>query len=335
MKRRALIFAFLAFSSCRALANDSTAELGTGGLTLTRSDSIAMTSEDLFVSQDEIRVHYVFRNTSAADKTVTIAFPMPDLTGIYEEAPAMPNRDSANFLDFATKIDGKPANTRVQQEVFFKGQNITAELTKYNVPFEPYAQATMAATAKLPRDVREDWIRREWLMKDEYDNGQGPQTDYVPLWTLKSTWLFDATFPAGKDVVIDHKYSPSVGGTVQVTFIGDGDFEKQNYANYQARYCMDQGFLTAVKKFRSKTEPQNIEAAETRLAYVLTTGSNWAGPIGTFHLTVDKGDADSLVSFCANGVKKTGPTTFEVTYKDYTPRQDLDVLIISPWQQDQ
>jgi hypothetical protein len=42
---------------------------------------------------------------------------------------------------------------------------------------------------------------------------------------------------------------------------------------------------------------------------------------------VDKGDA-TLVSFCGNGVKKIGPTTFEMTAKDYTPRRDINVLFI-------
>jgi len=61
---------------------------------------------------------------------------------------------------------------------------------------------------------------------------------------------------------------------------------------------------------------------------VLTTGANWAGPIGDFRLTVDKGEPDSLVSFCADGVKKIGPTTFEVRHANFTPIRDLNVLIL-------
>jgi hypothetical protein len=61
---------------------------------------------------------------------------------------------------------------------------------------------------------------------------------------------------------------------------------------------------------------------------VLTTGANWAGPIGDFRLMVDKGESDSLVSFCADGVKKTGPTTFEVRHANFTPTRDLEILIL-------
>ena len=35
----------------------------------------------------------------------------------------------------------------------------------------------------------------------------------------------------------------------------------------------------------------------------------------------------NLVSFCGDGVK-SGPTTFEVRYRDYTPKRDLAVLIL-------
>ena len=72
---------------------------------------------------------------------------------------------------------------------------------------------------------------------------------------------------------------------------------------------------------------------EQRLDYVLTTGGNWAlGTIGDFKLTIDKGEPDNLVSFCGDNVKKTGPTTFEMTAKDYYPDQDLKILILHPFE---
>ena len=64
------------------------------------------------------------------------------------------------------------------------------------------------------------------------------------------------------------------------------------------------------------------------LHYVLTTGSNWLGTIGVFHLTVDKGKPGNLVSLCIDGIKKTGATTFESVKKDFTPERDLKILIL-------
>ena len=51
---------------------------------------------------------------------------------------------------------------------------------------------------------------------------------------------------------------------------------------------------------------------ENWMSYVLSTGANWSGPIGHFSLTVDKGVPENFVSFCGQGVKKVGPTTFRM-----------------------
>jgi hypothetical protein len=62
--------------------------------------------------------------------------------------------------------------------------------------------------------------------------------------------------------------------------------------------------------------------------YILKTGRNWKGPIGKFKLTVDKGSPANLVSFCADGVKKTSPTTFTVEKTNWEPDRDLSVLVL-------
>ncbi len=95
---------------------------------------------------------------------------------------------------------------------------------------------------------------------------------------------------------------------------------------YVERYRMGSDFIaTALKKVRAN----GGGFIESRIAFVLTTGANWAGPIKDFSLTVDKGAPDALVSFCGQGVNKTGPTTFETQKTDFTPQRDLNVLILS------
>ena len=46
-----------------------------------------------------------------------------------------------------------------------------------------------------------------------------------------------------------------------------------------------------------------------------------------FHLVIDKGLADNLVSFCGLGVK-ISPTEFEMHFVDYMPDRNIDVLIL-------
>ena len=52
---RLLLIAALLASAAPVLANDTTAELGTGGLAFITTDEIKMESEDLFVSPDQVK----------------------------------------------------------------------------------------------------------------------------------------------------------------------------------------------------------------------------------------------------------------------------------------
>jgi hypothetical protein len=69
---------------------------------------------------------------------------------------------------------------------------------------------------------------------------------------------------------------------------------------------------------------------ENRIEYILTTAANWAGNIAKFHLTIDKGSPDNLVSFCGEGVSKTGPTRFEMSKENFYPDRDLAIMILTP-----
>ncbi len=61
------------------LANDSTAELGAGGINLVRNEAVDLLSEDLFVSTDQVKVTYHFRNHTEGPVTYLVAFPLPPL----------------------------------------------------------------------------------------------------------------------------------------------------------------------------------------------------------------------------------------------------------------
>lgn len=326
---RCILTVALAVSAAPALANDSVAELGTGGLILSRSDAVAMQSEDLFISPEKVTVDYVFHNNTDKDVSAIVAFPMPDIAGDPEEMPAIPENQSDNFLGFEVTIDGVAAKPQLEQKVFALGIDISADLKAQNVPFNPFGDAAKAALAKLPKAVADDWVNRGIIIENpEADSDPSLNAPYAPFWQLRSTYWWRSTFPANKDVHVSHHYKPSVGGTSSVSFFYDGKFQGQ-YAAYKPRYCMDDTFENAIRNAaKADGYPKFYES---RIAYILTTGGNWAaGTIGNFKLTVDKGNPQALVSFCGDNVKKVGPTSFEMTAKDFYPEHDIDILILNP-----
>jgi len=137
---------------------------------------------------------------------------------------------------------------------------------------------------------------------------------------------------SGDNAELDFAVSSGRFGSVQ-TSIGNREAMQEDwFAGYRAKYCMDEDFLAAVTAAH-KERPGEFSApfSEERISYILTTGGNWAaGTIGKFKLTVDKGNPKALVSFCGDNVKKTGPTTFEMTANDFYPEHDIDILILDP-----
>lgn len=308
-------------------ANDTLAEVKTGGLIFAQSDDVSMAEEDLFISASEVRVDYVFENTSDKDVESLVAFPMPDITGRLDGDTAISDYDSDNFLHFSTVQDGRPIKANLQQRVVSLGIDVTDEFAKLGIPAMPLSPKTADALAKLSETVRKDWIARGLVYP--MADGAG-KVDLVPLWTLRSTYWWRTVFPAKKRVSVQHRYKPAVGGTVAISFLEGGEAKGERFEQYARKYCLDGDFVRTAQQRAREAEAGGANYTESWISYVLSTGSNWAGPIRRFQLTVDKGKPGNLISFCGSNVQKIGPTTFRMTAEDFDPEKDFDILILNP-----
>ena len=324
---RAGVLAAACFASAVS-ANDSTAVTAAGGIVLTRTDDIDMVLEDLFVSVAQIRVHYIFRNRSAADIRTTVAFPMPDrdLSQLIEGDVGYPS-------EFHTRVDGRPVTATLERHVVRNGHDYTAMLEGLQVPLAPDANGTeviIAALNRLPAARRAELARLGLVQNEEYDEGRGPQVEARPLWTVRDTWHWEQVFPAGRDLVVDHDYVPGAGSSAG-TPLAYPDQRGTDYGRADIRrYCVDSQFIAALDRMRRAAGGDDAELPDYRVSYILTTGANWRSPIGRFRLVVDKGDLRNVVSFCADSVHRISPTQFEVRRENWRPDRDLDVLIVTP-----
>jgi hypothetical protein len=325
---RYLALALVISTPC--LANDSVAEIGTGGLVLGRSDAISIDREELFVSLDRIDVAYRFRNHRDEPVETIVAFLMPDIRFNPWGDTALPEGAADNFLGFSVMADGMALEPALEQRAFAAGIDVTDELRARGIPLFPFGEAAFDALSGLPSGTIDDWIARGIVHVSRYGTTAEITDHYEPFWTLKSTYWWRMTFPPGLPVMVEHTYRPSVGGTVGVTFFEDGRFGGPVFEEYRRRYCMDDAFLNAIRRRMKAAGSDYPPFFESRIAYVLGTGANWLGPIATFRLTVDKGDEDNLVSFCGRNVRKIGPTLFEMTVNDYMPPETIEFLVLRP-----
>jgi hypothetical protein len=317
-----------------AMANDTTAQLGTGGLVFVTNEDIEMQSEDLSVSAEQVKVVYKFHNKSDQDQHILVAFPMPDIKGDGDFMVGIPTEDPENIFGFQTTFNGKPVDAVLHQYAFVNNIDYSQELKAMGIPLIPYGQQTLAALNALSDADKAKLFGEGLVVPMEYDADDGPKVDTTPMWTLRSAYSWEATFEAGKDADVVHTYKPSIGGTVVASFMpstDDSTYWEGQLATYQKKYCVDDDLIAAIKKQGTTTDGYTTYPfTESWISYIWSTGNNWFGPIGKFSLTVDKGDEANLVSFCGDGVKKIGPTTFQMTTTDWSPpyEDELEVLLL-------
>ncbi len=307
-------FLALCFSTAAA-ANDSIARLGTGGLILVQADLIAMEKEELAISTTEVRVNYVFRNQEDVEKTHLVAFPMPliEPSSYLQSDIAVPDRDNDNFMNFLVTVNGTDLEPKLEMRALTGGIDVTDRLVALGIPLNPLAGPTSEAIYSVPRDKLAELITMGAIRV--FDN------EIQPSWTLRSTYYWLQTFPAGGAIEVSHSYKPAVGSSFMYK-------ELLEDKAFRAAYCIDAGTAKAISaKLASK--PADLPYLLNRdIQYVLTTGANWTGPIKDFRLTIDKDNPQSVVSFCMDGVTKIGPTKFELRRTDFIPDKDLNILIV-------
>ena len=308
-----------------AFANDTMAAIPAGGLVFTKTGDVEMRSEELKISDKSVDVLYHFFNHSPTPVTSLVAFPMPDINQSWGYSPiAVPTQDPENLFGFVTTVNGKKVQARIEQKAMVGKVDRSKLLRDLHIPLAPHLKATWDAINRLT-DTQIMQLRDAGLVEDAgTDFGNGQRKEYAPIWKLKSAYYWEQTFPPQKETVIQHRYTPAVGGTVRASpSIGKGKADH----SYD-KYDIDSSFVAAFNK--PAILKDGTPWSEHRISYVLKTGANWAKPIGTFRLVIDKGAQENLVSFRGDGVKKISPTQFEITKTNFSPSRDINILILKP-----
>jgi hypothetical protein len=307
-----------------AFADDSTAELAAGGLVLTQNADIRMASEDLAISPNAVKVRYEFANDSAKDIDAIVAFPLPDLNlgnEVGQSFGSIKTYNIANFVGFTLTVDGKPVAATAEQHAMLNGRDVTAQVKAagFSLFFgSPADIARLKAMSAAQRKALED----AGLIMDVSGEGFDPNQVFAQ-WTLTTKFWWRQHFPAGKTVVVQHDYQPVTGDALLPTF---DTSPKGLWADDLKNYCIDASTAKAIAAI-AKVKTTTLEADRTD--FVLKTANNWKGPIGHFHLTLDKLKPGNVLTLCwPSALTKTGATTFESTLTNYAPKSDIQMMVI-------
>ena len=313
MKRTIILPLLLAAAA--AHANDSTGFVETGGIQYLKNPHIEMQREDLYISQQQIRVSYTFKNNSAQDITETVLFPLPEI-------PATPDgefADTAGLIDsFRIWADGKAVKPQIHVRAFFetkdgKKADMTAKLKQCGLSdIELMAPWTNRYDhEKVSTKINACLAPQAAKLKLKSDD------DISDFWSAQIVYSWKQTFKAGKTTEIKHQYAPLLGGS----FVYPPLFEKGGE--------MDKAYCISDDLRRTLADPKRKMRFYTQLGYILTTGANWAKPIGKFTLTIERAPGQ-LVSMCWDkSLRKTGPNVFRAEKSDFLPKKDLDVIFFT------
>lgn len=307
-----------------ARANDSAASIVAGGIVLEENEAVRLLREDLFLSPSRIEVAYEFENVTEEDAALTIAFPFPDTFAddIGEQWPPAPEK--VRFIDFTTTFDGKPAEAREVVEIIsLEGENITALFREEGWPLAPYDDLWQPSTW-YGDEARTAPIKERMAELGLLGNFESRK------WKTRITYLWEAVFPAGEKVEVRHSYKP-VAGAFMLSFMRNWqEAEKLDAFDswFRERYCLGDEEFTALAAL---PEEERYSHFAREVGYVLTSGANWNGPIGHFHLTIDTGAPGAVFASCwPHPLEQTGPQRLEFSANNFTPEEDIIFMTYSP-----
>lgn len=301
----ALLAGFLLLLAAPLRADDSTAALGAGGIELLRSDHIVMEEQDLFLSSRKVRTRFLFRNESAADITTLVAFVMPDI--MPEDLFRRDDLPLLRQLDFSVTVNGRRRTPETDIRAVLAGRDVTDRLRELGVRLD----AGLSFFSLIPATLGAE--RRAALLAEDLLH---PLHRDLPGWDTRLRLYWEQTFPAGAQVEIHHEYVPFLG----TENLGPDSLDVQTFTD---AVCLD-----GERRQRARALLEKPGSLARNLGYVLSTGSNWKGPIRALAVTIEKRHESDVVATCLPGLKPQGRMAYGVLLKNAKPAQDIHVLFV-------
>ena len=284
-------------------------EVAAGGLVFVQDPAIVIETEEMLIARNEINVTYVMRNTTGAERSIFVAFPLPELdTSVFGDQPVkLPAQQAANFVAAAFSVNGTPPAAEMDQRALALGLDVTAQLAANQITLQPYDPAVAGQLRRLPKVTKVDLLQRGILRAED--------ERLEPNWTIKTTAFWRQSFPSRKSVTIALNYRPLTATAA---------FNPSLLEVVRPTHCLDSTADVAVTR---KVAAQGGKVAFNWTSFVPSNGSSLLGPARQFRLRIEKPSIDTLVVTCRSNLRQLGPTTFEWTAQNYL-EEELRVLFV-------
>ncbi|MCI4678288.1 DUF4424 domain-containing protein [Rhodoblastus acidophilus] len=327
-----LVLCALAQSCAPVSASESLIELTTGGLDIAKASGsapVVLESENVAVSLARVIFRYRISTPGPAPVRIELNFRYPDLDFSDPDATyAIPGSDPINFLDAKLKIAGAPAAMTLSQTASLDGKNVTATLAKARLPLVPvgdFGSRLAAAPQALQKSLQADG-----LIKEVGTSVEGAPLLF-PTWTVKTEGAFRMTLQPAKPVDVEIAYRPSIGvrqDSLLRKALRDNKELAADAAAQISTFCSEPAVLKGIDAMAGAAEANVAQLRERRIRILMRDPAAAPVPAVAYRLSVDKGKASRIVSFCAQNLNKTSPTTFVAKMSNFVPKPEFYLLII-------
>ena len=272
----------------------------------------------------EVRVRYEFVNDGKKDVETVVAFPLPDIDvrEFWYEPLGTTLDTSPNFMGFALTVDGRKVDAKADERAVLNGRDVTAQVKAAGLPVNIVGgalvkkldrlapdSAQIAARAGLPRRRQgrhpSALDREDELLVAPGLSGRQDRRHRAPLSACDRAILL-----RGRLAQLTRTKAPPT---------------RKPSASMRRRAQPSKRRIAKL----DKNGPNGAYLQAYTTEFVLKTANNWKGPIGRFHLTLDKLKPENVLSLCWDGdLKKTGATTFEAARENFAPTRDIKLLVL-------
>jgi hypothetical protein len=216
--KKILVMLFVSFGlTAFVSANDSSGSiLPSGNIKFEKQKDIVMLQESLFLSKDLTEVNYLFKNISDKDITVKVFFPVPEMV-CYNTDQSIDSDygyEDSQPIDFNVWVNGKKVSYKTHFNILAGDMDITKEVgylfRNYYTP--PNRENFINKIDMLPENIQRKifFSERDLLTCDKIERcSRKFNPDPSLVCSVKVSFYWEQTFPAGETVHVKHIYTPA------------------------------------------------------------------------------------------------------------------------------
>lgn len=303
------------------------AQANVGSLQSMRSPFLTITSQDISLSLDQIKVNTVYTNTLAHEVIETMVFAQTGLITV-NRAPI-------------------PVQT-VQHAISANGRDISKELRSLGLPFDPIA-AMHSIDSSSNRESIIAKLRNMQVIDQKED---------TPTWKVHTYYYWQQVFPAHTSVSIEQIYKPNVVTSnvkfnnltsllkfpfkmikkvvnIAIHWTLEDDAALTNLQDQFEKYwpriqnfCPSkQDYQVLVNAYKHNPNKRSqLELKELNFTYA--ANEIWAHSVNRFNLTVESPKNMHALLCWNDEIKRTSNNTLHFTAENYIPLHNIAVLYI-------